>query len=58
MKLPSNLKRILSFALALIMLLGMMPVHAHAAESDQPIDAAVIFTDLHAMYNGDSSTGD
>ena len=58
MKLPNPFTRALSFLLALVMVLGLCPVHVHAAENDQPIDAAVIFTDLHAMYNGDSSTGD
>ena len=46
MKLPNPVKRVLAFVLALVMVFGMMPVHAHAA-GDQPIDAAVIFSDLH-----------
>ena len=58
MKLPNQFKRVLSFLLALVMVLGLMPVHAHAAAGDEPVDALVIFSDLHAMYNGDSSTGD
>ena len=58
MKLPNQFKRGLSFLLALVMVLGLMPVHAHAAAGDEPVDALVVFSDLHAMYNGDSSTGD
>ena len=27
------------------------------ADTDEVVDAAIIFTDLHSMYNGDSSTG-
>ena len=46
MKLPNQLKRILAFVLALVMVFGMMPVHAHAA-GNEPIDAAAIFSDLH-----------
>ena len=52
-------KRFLCALLALLMLVGFLPAHAitvHAA-NETPIDAAVIFTDLHSMNGGDSSNG-
>ena len=47
MKYPNQMKRILSFALAIVMIFGMMPVFAHAAGNDQALDAVVVFSDLH-----------
>ena len=48
MKLTSNMKRILSALLVLIMVVSVVPANAvNAADSKTPIDAAVIFTDLH-----------
>ena len=47
MKLTSNMKRILSALLVLIMVFSVMPVNAVNAAPDAPIDGTVIFTDLH-----------
>ena len=47
MKYPNQMKRILSFALAIVMIFGMMPVFANAAGNDQALDAVVVFSDLH-----------
>ena len=43
----NQINRILSLVLAIVMIFGMLPVFAQAAENSQVIDAAVIFTDLH-----------
>ena len=54
-----EMKRILSLVLCFVMLVGLLPNLAFLAKAEEaPLDALVIFTDLHAMYNGDSSTGD
>ena len=47
MKLTSNMKRILSALLVLVMVFSMVPMNAVNAASNAPIDATVIFTDLH-----------
>ena len=46
MKLTANAKRILSAMLVFMMVFSLVPMNVLAA-SDAPIDAAVIFTDLH-----------
>ena len=46
MKLTANAKRILSAMLVFMMVFSLVPMNVLAA-SDTPIDAAVIFTDLH-----------
>ena len=40
-------QRTICMVLALIMVLGMFPVSAHAAEAGEIIDTAIVFTDLH-----------
>ena len=44
--------RVLSMLLVLVMVFGMVPVHAFAADNAKAVDATVIFTDLHTG-NGD-----
>ena len=39
--------RFLSMLLALVMVIGLLPASAVAAETDTVVDAAVIFSDLH-----------
>ena len=39
--------RILSMMLVLVMVFGMVPMQVFAAETAQPMDAAIVFTDLH-----------
>ena len=46
MRLKHQCNRLISLFLVFVMVIGMMPVHAHAA-SDSAVDAAVIFSDLH-----------
>lgn len=65
-----NMKRVLSLILCLMMVITAVPMGAvvdsvkafadevSAASTNEVIDAAIFFSDLHAMYNGDSSTGD
>ena len=54
-----EMKRVISLVLCFVMLVGLLPTFAiEAKAADTPVDALVVFTDLHAMYNGDSSTGD
>ena len=48
MKLRSNIQRILSMLLVLVLVISAVPMQVFGAESAKaPIDAAVIFTDLH-----------
>ena len=46
MKLTANMKRILSALLVLVMVFSLIPMDVHAA-TDSPVDAAIIFSDLH-----------
>ena len=48
MKLSNQLKRILAFALALVMVLGMVPVHAHAAQNGNEANTIFFASDRHA----------
>ncbi len=47
MKTKHLIKRLVCLTLALFMVIGMMPMNAHAAEYGDVVDAAIIFTDLH-----------
>ena len=49
--------RILAMMLVLVMVFCMVPMQAFAAETAQPLDAAVIYTDLHtSSSNSKEST--
>ena len=48
MKLRSNIQRILSMLLVLVLVISAVPMQVFGADAAKtPIDAAVIFTDLH-----------
>jgi len=48
MKIRSNMKRIISALLVLVLVFSAFPMHVFGAtSSNAPIDAAIIFTDLH-----------
>ena len=40
-------KRLICLVMVLCMVIGMMPVHVHAAANGAAVDAAIIFSDLH-----------
>ena len=42
-----EMKRLLALVLCFVMLVGLMPVSALAAETEQPLDTAIMFSDLH-----------
>ena len=47
-----NMKRFVSFLLCFVMLLGFLPVNAHAVDATEtPLDALVVFSDLHIGTN-------
>ena len=52
-----EMKRILSLVLCLAMLVGMLPMFALKAEAaETPVDALVVFSDLHVGTSGTSSS--
>ena len=53
-----NMKRFVSFLLCFVMILGFMPVNALAADATEtPLDAIVVFSDLHIGTKADDESG-
>lgn len=53
-------KKVVSLLLCLNMLVSMLPMSVLAVDTTEKtaVDSTVIFSDLHAMFDGDSSDGD
>ncbi|MEE1038796.1 MAG: bacterial Ig-like domain-containing protein [Eubacterium sp.] len=52
-----KLKKALALVLVFCMVMGSIPATAFASTEKEPIDAAILFSDLHSMYKGDSTEG-
>ena len=53
-----NKKRFVSFLLCFVMLLGFLPVNALAADATEtPLDAIVVFSDLHIGTKANDESG-